>query len=357
MNEAGAGGGQRALTEEASVSIDAVLKEMHGYVANARRHMTSAFDELAESWQTSPVRDVVHYALDEPGKMIRPTITLAACQAVGGDPEMFGRVAAGIEYGHLASLMHDDLIDEDATRRRIPSVWNAFGVPSAVIAGDLLLFTAFHALACQQGVPAERIVRTFEAVTRSGVDACFGTSLEMALAGNISISTETYLKMAAGKTGAVLRGCSEGGAVIGGGSPRQIASLRDYGEDLGVAFQIIDDVLPYESDEETMGKPVVSDLRNRRPTLPVLLARDECTEDERDFLETVYSTGIGDGPAAEAAHHRMRAVLRRTGALAGAREMADEYCASALDSLAGLRDNAGVRLLRSLVHLARDRRA
>src|SRR5262249_44843690 len=148
--------------------IDTAIRD---HVFGARQHMAASLDELAAPWGASPVERAAHHALHHPGKTIRGAIIIAACRAVGGRPEFILPAAAGIEYGHLASLVHDDLIDGDLIRRTQPTVWVEYGQPQAIITGDLMFFAAFHALArCRPNVPADRIVLALETVARSGID-------------------------------------------------------------------------------------------------------------------------------------------------------------------------------------------
>lgn len=333
-------------------------------------------DRRAADRRHNPVAAAVGHSLRGRGKMVRAEILLATCAAVGGDPDSLTVAAAGIEYGHLASLVHDDLIDRDTLRRNEPTVWHHFGPPHAVVTGDWLLFAAFHLLArCGDRVPAERVVRALRALSQSGLDSCFGASYELTLAGDVRVPVEDYLQMARAKTGSVLRGAAVSGAVLGGGGAEQAAAAGGYGEHLGIAFQIVDDLLPYTTDEATLGKPVLSDVRNRRPTLPVLYALEDCAEDERELLRATYAdppqpgegaTDGNAGPACDtgvtpdpsdvgAAHERLRQILTRTGALARTRGVAEHYQAASLAALAALPAGAGRERLREIAAAVLDR--
>jgi geranylgeranyl pyrophosphate synthase len=331
--------------------------QIRDHVLGARRDMLTSLDELAARWAPNPAKRAAHHALDHPGKTIRAAVIIAACQAVGGQANLVLPAAAGIEYGHLASLVHDDLIDGDPIRRTRPTVWVEYGQPQAIITGDLLFFAAFHALArCRPQIPADRIVGALEAVALSGIDTCFGASLEMELTGDLGTTMETYLKMAAGKTGSLLRGAAQGGAILGGGSVAQVQAMRTYGESIGVAFQIVDDVLPYLSNDDRLGKSVLSDIRNRRPTLPVVLAMAQGDEDDRRYLEKLFAHDLREDEIAEA-YDWVRGCFDRTGALEHAQRLAVEYCATALSGLSELDDNDGTAALSSLAHAACERSA
>jgi geranylgeranyl diphosphate synthase type I len=322
------------------------------------RHMADAFDRHAGEWTENPVAVAIRHTLSGRGKMVRAAILLEACRAVGGDADLLTPAATGIEYGHLASLVHDDLIDGDTVRRDRGTVWHEFGATNAIVAGDLLVFAAFHALAaCRARLPADRIVRALETVTEAGIETCFGEALELALTGDVTVPAARYVRMARAKTGSLVRGAAEGGAILGGGSAAQVAALRDYGERLGLAFQLVDDLLPYVSDAETLGKPVHSDLRNRRATLPVIYALERCGPGDRRLLLAAFSRpGLVEVDMAEL-HRAVAGVLERTDALGRTRRLAAEHCHAALGSLAPLAANEGVAHLEGLAlrALARNR--
>jgi len=318
--------------------------------------MAESFDEHAGEWVESPVVAAIRHTLSGQGKMVRATVLLEACRAVDGDADLLVAAATGIEYGHLASLVHDDLIDGDAVRRGRGTVWREFGATNAIVAGDLLVFAAFHALAaCRSRLPSDRIVRALEIVTKAGIETCFGEALELTLAGDVTVSAARYVRMARAKTGSLVRGAAEGGAVLGGGCGEQVAAMRAYGEHLGVAFQLIDDLLPYVGDARTLGKPVESDLRNRRATLPLLFALERCTAVERRAVAAAFArSDLGEADAAEL-YGWVADMLRRTSALRRTRRAAADHCRAALWALSPLAHNDGVRHLRAIAAAVLDR--
>lgn len=322
------------------------------------RHMAESFDRHAGEWTGNPVAAAIRHTLSGRGKMVRAAILLEACRAVGGDMDLLISAATGIEYGHLASLVHDDLIDGDTVRRSRGTVWHEFGATNAIVAGDLLVFAAFHALAgCRTRLPADRIVRALETVTQAGIETCFGEALELALTGDLTVPAAGYVRMARAKTGSLIRGAAEGGAILGGGPPDQVAALRAYGEQLGVAFQVVDDLLPYVSDAGTLGKPPESDLRNRRATLPILYALERCGPRDRRLLEAAFARpDLAEVDLAEL-HRAVVDVLERTDAICRTRRLAAEHCHAALGSLGRLPANEGIAHLEGLARktLARNR--
>lgn len=281
--------------------------------------------ELERRWSDGDgaLGSICHYSLVPTGKLFRPILLLDAAQAVGGDPVSVLPAAVGAECGHVASLIHDDIIDRDDLRRGRPSVQSKYGLGDAIIAGDALLFDLFAALAeCRKtGVADTYVAAALEAVARAGLNLCRGQSLEAELTATRRFDAELYLRMARLKTAAFFQGVCECGALLGGGSQSQVEALSVYGEDLGTAFQIHDDLLAYMSDTQVMGKPDTSDVQNGRLTLPVILAYESGTAQERRLIadalfdsadperglavltEIVDRTGAADEASRRARHH------------------------------------------------------
>ncbi|MGI5336357.1 polyprenyl synthetase family protein [Streptomyces sp. CA-181903] len=298
-------------------------------------------EALADRWDTQQksVGAVCRYALASSGKLLRPLLLLEAAQAVGGDPHSVLPAAVGTECGHVASLIHDDIIDGDAMRRGRPSVPHRFGAGEALLAGDCLIFDAFAALAeCRhRGVPHDRIVMALEVVAGAGRDLCRGQSLEAELTAASCFDIGAYLEVARLKTAAFFRGAGESGAVLGGGTTAQVGAIRDFGRHLGIAFQIHDDLLPYISTSAVTGKPDTSDVRNRRLTLPLLLAHEAASGPQREALRRA----LRDTHDAEHALRTLARLTAATGAVAAAAAQAENHVRTALQALQTLPTTAG----------------
>jgi geranylgeranyl diphosphate synthase type I len=274
---------------------------------------------------------ICHYALVPTGKLFRPMLLLDSALAVGGDVESVLPAAMGAECGHVASLIHDDIIDDDELRRGRPSVQHKYGVNDAIVAGDALIFDLFFALAeCgHRGVEDRHVVAALETVARAGLDLCRGQSLESELTASPRFDIDAYLKVARLKTASLFKGSCASGALLGGGAPEEVDALSVYGESLGTAFQIHDDLLAYISDTRTTGKPDTSDVENGRLTLPVILAYEAGTPRERETIaDSLFSTST---PARRLA--AMTKIVDRTGAVATAAAMAHELAETAKAAL------------------------
>ncbi|HEY2575448.1 MAG TPA: polyprenyl synthetase family protein [Streptosporangiaceae bacterium] len=314
--------------------IPAQLQPAHdGYITDGEPTASLVGCELEKRWAGRPglLASICHYALVPAGKLFRPSLLLEAALAVGGSAASVLPAAVGAECGHVASLIHDDIIDGDDLRRGRPSVQSAYGIADAIIAGDALIFDLFAGLAeCHRsGVPAVRVVAALEVVAQAGLDLCRGQSLEAELHRSRSLDLDAYLLMISLKTAALFRGACKSGALLGGGSHDLVNALCGFGESLGLAFQMHDDLLPYVSDTQAMGKPQASDVKNGRPTLPIILACSTGTPADRQLIGDALF-GPGD---AEPALAVVQEVLDRTGAIAAATEMARQHAKQSREAL------------------------
>lgn len=296
-------------------------------------------DELAKRWtgDLDGLQAICRYALIPAGKLFRPMLLLESALAVGGEIEHVLPAAIGSEYGHTASLIHDDIIDNDDLRRERVTVHRKFGTDNAIIAGDALIFGLFLCLAeCRKtGVQADRIVAALEIAATSGLDMCRGQSLESEITANSVRDLNRYMQMITLKSAALFSAACQCGAVLAGGSDMSVQAMGDYGKQLGLAFQIIDDLFTFTGDSEIIGKPTTSDIRNRRLTLPILLAYEsgdpmDIRQLDRAFLSTDEAFSDADAAAALAA---VTATLERTGALDQSFRIAEQHAAAAREVL------------------------
>lgn len=305
--------------------------------------------ELGRRWPetTDRLAAVARYALLPAGKLLRPILTLHAAEAVGGEPADVLTAALGMEYLHVATLVHDDIIDADALRRGRPAVQVAYGIPSAIVVGDHLIFSAFASIVDEQGaVSPGQVTAAVAALARAGRDLCRGQMLEAELVGDLDAGARRYPEMVRLKTGALFRAVCHIGALLGGADLEVAAALARYGEHVGVAFQLRDDLLDYVATPEQTGKPAASDLGNGRPTLPLLLAYDDADDAKRLGLQAVLRRrGSGDGDL-ELVHD----LLKETGAVARAHHRMAEHAGRARAELAVLEPSPSVDVLAGIAH-------
>ena len=219
------------------------------------------------------------YSLLDSGKRIRPIILLEFYRLCGGNDDCAYHFAAALEMIHTYSLIHDDLpcMDDDDMRRGRPSCHKQFDEATALLAGDALLTEAFSTAAKTAGIPSDRVVRALSALSScAGVNGMIGGQVIDLESEGKTVSVSTVNEMCRLKTGALIKAASTIGCILAGADDEKISSAALYAEKVGVAFQIVDDILDHEGDEATLGKPVGSDDKNSKNTFVSLLGIDEC---------------------------------------------------------------------------------
>jgi geranylgeranyl diphosphate synthase type I len=197
------------------------------------------------------------------GKALRPALALLGAQAARIDPEVAVPAGVAVELVHDFSLLHDDLMDGDTERRHRPTAWTVFGSARALLAGDGLLAVAYQLLdsSVAQSLLAGAVDRLVD-----------GQADDLEFEGRLDVTYADYLAMSAGKTGSLLGAAAALGASLGGATVEQVGALARYGEELGLAFQLVDDLLGIWGDPEVTGKPVLSDVRSRKKSGPIVIA-------------------------------------------------------------------------------------
>jgi geranylgeranyl diphosphate synthase, type I len=203
------------------------------------------------------------------GKAVRPALALLSAQAAGASPGTGLPGAVAVELVHNFSLLHDDLMDQDRQRRHRPTVWSVWGPSTAILVGDAMLALAYEVLA-DDGAGAAAAAASLLADASRRLIA--GQVADLSFERRETVTVRECLAMAAGKTGALLGAAAAIGAVLAEAPAAMVASLQAYGEQLGLAFQLVDDLLGIWGDAELTGKPVGSDLRARKKSLPVAYA-------------------------------------------------------------------------------------
>jgi len=285
------------------------------------------------------------------GKRIRPFILVKSAELLGGSQEDALRFGAAVELLHTFTLVHDDIMDMSEMRRGIPSVHAAFDVPTAIIAGDLLFSTVFE-IATLETVERNVAKEVVSELSRATRRICEGQYLDMSLQGNLESDESRYYEMIEKKTAALFEASATVGGIIGRGSPEQIEHLREYGRDVGLAFQLIDDVLGVVGDPSETGKPSGDDLRSGKFTAIVTHFRRNASKEKLCEFAKVFNN-----PAASE-HDIKRSVdlLMETGAIDHAREMANAYTQRCLLALTKLPRNEANLALEALAESMSKRR-
>ncbi|MET9772043.1 family 2 encapsulin nanocompartment cargo protein polyprenyl transferase [Streptomyces sp. NPDC006415] len=210
-------------------------------------------------------------AAGQAGKAIRPALVLAAARALGGDPERAVRAAVAVELAHNFTLLHDDVIDEDTTRRHRPTAWAVFGIPDAIITGDAMLALAQRLLAEDPHPAAALAVARLSTCV---IELCAGQQADCAFEerGPDEVTLDECLAMATAKTGALLGCACALGALYAGAEDRAVRAMDGFGREAGLSFQLIDDLIGIWGDPDRTGKPVGADLAAHKKSLPVVAA-------------------------------------------------------------------------------------
>ena len=231
------------------------------------------------------IPEVTAHLIEAGGKRLRPLLTLAAARMCGYQGTHHVNLAATVEFIHTATLLHDDVVDESAQRRGRPTANLLWDNKSSVLVGDYLFARSFQ-LMTETGS-----LRVLDILSNASATIAEGEVLQLTAAQNLKTTEATYLQVVRGKTAALFAAATEVGGVIAGASDAVVVALRDYGDALGIAFQMVDDYLDYAGAAKTIGKNTGDDFRERKVTLPVIRAVAQADADERAFWTRVIEKG------------------------------------------------------------------
>jgi len=279
------------------------------------------------------------------GKRLRPMLTLACTRLCGYVGERQIGLAAAVEFIHTASLLHDDVVDESDLRRGNATANVLWGNQPSVLVGDFLFSRAFQIMVADGSLEVLRVLANASAVIAEG------EVMQLETLNNVEISEEKYLEVVSAKTAALFSAACRIGAVIAGKGSTEEDALDNFGRNLGITFQLVDDTLDYSAHQATLGKTVGDDFRECKVTLPVLLAFRRGDDGERDFWKRTISKGEqNDGDLAHAMD-----LLHRNDALNDSIERARHYGAMARDGLGTFPDGEAKRALIDVVDFCIER--
>src|SRR6056297_3338225 len=281
------------------------------------------------------IPEVTAHLVEAGGKRLRPMLTLASARMMGYEGDNHIRLAATVEFIHTATLLHDDVVDESRQRRGRPTANLLWDNQSSVLVGDYLFARSFQ-LMVETGS-----LRVLGILSNAAATIAEGEVLQLTAARNLETTECTYLQIVRGKTAALFSAATEVGGVIAGAPEEQISALFRYGDALGIAFQIVDDLLDYEGDSTATGKNVGDDFRERKLTLPVIKAVAAADDDERAFWKRTIEKGRQEDGDLEQA----MALLTRHGALEATRRDALSWATKAKSAMDALPDHPVRRML------------
>jgi octaprenyl-diphosphate synthase len=273
--------------------------------------------------EVAMIPEVANHLISSGGKRLRPMLTIAAAQLARYKGEGHLKLAASVEFMHTATLLHDDVVDASDMRRGKPAARMLWGNEASVLVGDFLLGQAFKMMVEVGSLPCLDVLSTAAAVIAEG------EVMQLAAAKNLSTSEDDYLAVVRAKTAALFAAACEVGPLVAGRGKEEIGACRSYGTNLGIVFQLMDDVLDYGGTTTKLGKNVGDDFREGKITLPVILAYRRGDAAERDF----WKDSIERGDSADERLERAIGLLRRHRALEDTVERARHYGAMARDAL------------------------
>ncbi|PTV93858.1 octaprenyl-diphosphate synthase [Rhodobacter aestuarii] len=271
------------------MSLDSKATKPHDRLAQALADDMAAVNTLIRERMSSEhaprIPEVTAHLIEAGGKRLRPMLTLAAARVMGYGGPYHVHLAATVEFIHTATLLHDDVVDESGQRRGRPTANLLWDNKSSVLVGDYLFARSFQ-LMTETGK-----MRVLEILANASAVIAEGEVLQLTAAQNLATTEDIYLRVIRGKTAALFSAATEVGGVIAEAGAEEVKALYDYGDALGIAFQMVDDLLDYGGSAAETGKNVGDDFRERKLTMPVIKAIAQATEEEYAFWKRVIEKG------------------------------------------------------------------
>ncbi len=293
--------------------------------------------------EVSLVNQIAEYIISAGGKRIRPVLVLLLANAYGYKGSAHHELAAVVEFIHTATLLHDDVVDESSMRRGRQTANALFGNAASVLVGDFLYSRSFQMMVSLDNMRVMRILSDATNVIAEG------EVLQLLNMHDPDVTHESYLKVIRSKTAKLFEAAAELGALVGGASDAQIDAAGEYGRSLGTAFQLIDDVLDYAGDAAEIGKNLGDDLREGKPTLPLIWLMENGTPDQRQLVRSCIEHGD------EEQFDAVLAAVTSSGALDYTRAQAESAARRAAEAISGLPDSIYKSSLLQLCSFAVDR--
>ncbi len=276
-----------------------------------------------------PLYSAASHLITSGGKRLRPFMVLKSCQILGGKSNDAMPAAGAVEMVHNFTLVHDDIMDNDEMRHGVPTVHKKFGMPIAILAGDVLFSKAYQTIS-NTNLPTNRTIDLVSRLAKACVDVCEGQLLDIGMAENKKIPTQSqYITMISKKTAALFDVSCAMGAICAKAKQKDVSNLSSFGKNLGIAFQITDDLIGVMGDPKVTKKPVGNDLREGKKSLPILLAIKKAKgQDKRTILKS-----FGNPKTSKKDLEKAVKVIRALGIEETVRNQALKYANSATKSL------------------------
>lgn len=287
------------------------------------------------------VREISRHTLDAGGKRIRPALVHLAAGATGNsfDPDRARRLGACVEMIHMATLIHDDVIDHAATRRGKPTASAVYGNTAAILSGDAILARAMMMLATDGDI---EIIRTVSAAV---VELAEGEVQELSVRGKLELSEQEHMEIMRRKTASLIGCCCEVGALVAGASGETRHALKKFGFHLGIAFQVADDLLDYRGKTTATGKRTAGDFHEGQATLPLIYLRETLSPDEHSIVQRGFGNGVTDAEI-----DWIIRLMDERGAFSATEQAAQKHLEAGLTALDELPSSEDRKLLEAVAH-------
>jgi geranylgeranyl diphosphate synthase type I len=310
------------------------MSHLSSQIAESAEKVNRFIEEVVDlKSEPETLYKAARHIIDAGGKRLRPFLVLKSCKLVGGREKDAIPTAASLELLHTFTLLHDDIMDKDEKRRGVPTVHNQWGVPIAIVAGDLLFAKVYEAITRftdPKRVTAKRIVQVLKEISEATVTICEGQTLDMMFESKQTVSEDEYFEMIKAKTAALFETSARCGGILGGANNTQVEHLGEFGRYAGIAFQVIDDILGLTADEKVLRKPIGNDIREGKRTLIVVHALEKASKNQKKrILET-----LGDGSASPERIRETIELIDSLGAIDYAKEVAEKYIERTKEALA-----------------------
>jgi octaprenyl-diphosphate synthase len=321
------------------------LARLSVFLAKDMNDVNALIHDRMTSENAPRIPEITAHLIDAGGKRIRPMMTLAAARMFGYEGDGHVKLAATVEFIHTATLLHDDVVDESSKRRGRPTANLLWDNKSSVLVGDYLFARAFQLMVEPGNLRALTILSNAAALIAEG------EVLQLTAAQNLATDEDTYMKVVRGKTAALFSAATQVGPVLVGATEAQVQAMFDFGDALGVCFQIVDDYLDYGGAGDAIGKNLGDDFRERKLTLPVIRAIAAADATERTFWDRTIARGEQrDGDLEQA-----MSLLARHGTMESTRQTALDWAARAKTALNAAPDHPLSGMLADLADFVVER--
>jgi geranylgeranyl pyrophosphate synthase len=325
------------MDERLAPYVGAIEKELRKHRDSNSRTMSLAYEFV-----------------DGGGKRLRPAITLLVCESLKGDYRDALPVAVAYELAHIASLTQDDIIDNSATRHNRPTAHTLHGTTTAILLSDVMIFDMFQRLAeySDFDITKEQLASLLGCIAKSAKEAAEGEFMEAELSKKVDSTVEDYVRLAGLKTGSLFGAVAASGAIVGGGKPKTVRDMYSFGRNLGIEFQMIDDVLDLTGSSDEMGKPMLQDLHNNASNIVVIHALAHADAKTGAMLRSAMArTAFGLGNVEE-----LLGIFDDLGSVEYAAELSEKHAALARAKLRSLPRGEPRLLLESITEWLEARR-